>query len=198
MNLILLRHGISTRKVLGVWGRLTDAPLDRRYLSGLDNSRAVISLLETPTIFSSPLRRCIQSVEYLFPYPVAITTIDDFRAYHSGQFESATEAFIKNHYPNYLAMTYAERFISPVYGEESLLEQTIRVRRGLVIALSQATRDNVLVCSHFSVINVIANLVNGNNDIATYGSGTYDIAEGCLLQFRLDKESFLRTIRAHE
>jgi len=115
-----------------------------------------------------------------------VNIIQEFRAYYSGSLETVTEAFVAEHFPHYLEMSYSERFTSPSFGEESIAEQTRRVRLGLAKMLPLATQNNVIVCSHFSVINIIGNIIANNHDLATYGEARFKVPEGGVITLQAD------------
>lgn len=181
MYLHLLRHATSVRSQVGIWGRTYDAPLSSAHLGQLDATRDILALLDAPTIFSSPLLRCIQSLDYSLKSKWPVNVIPEFRAYHSGSLENLTEAYIATHYPNYLTLSYSARFTSPLFDEESLAEQTKRVKIGIRKMLPLVASPDAVICSHFSVINIIANIVVNNFDLTTYGEGRFAVPEGGLL-----------------
>lgn len=198
MNLYLLRHGVSMRKEIGVWGRRFDAPLAPTSVSSLDASKAALSDIGAADAFSSPLLRCTQSLAHVVGNRWNVRIIEEFRAYHSGKFEVVMEVFIQEHFPKYLEKTYAERFNAPEFGEESIADQASRVRKGMMKMLHLATEDVVIVSTHYSVINIIANIVCGNQDASTYGLGRFDVAEGGLLTLRCDPVALLATLSRDE
>lgn len=198
MNLYLIRHAISTRKSQGVWGRTFDAPLAKEHLSDLSNSRDAISRLAAPTFFSSPLLRCRQSLDYVMEGKWPICVIPEFRAYHSGRFETVTDAFIKENFPQYLELSYAEKFNDPKFGEESIAEQATRVRRGLLKMFGLPTTEDTVICSHYSVIKIICNLVARNFNVATYGKGDLEISEGGIIRLSVDTVCLITDLQQHE
>lgn len=194
MILYLLRHGISTRKALGFWGRNFNAPLALEHLTMLNASRDTIKALRAPSLFSSPLLRCQQSLIYASEGKWPITEVPEFRAYHSGQLEEATEVFVRKNFPEYAELTYSEKFNTPRYGEESIAYQAMRVRRGLVQLLSLPQSCEAVVCSHYSVITIICNLVARNFNLATYGAGDLEISEGGLIKLSVNPKVLLADI----
>jgi broad specificity phosphatase PhoE len=88
-----------------------------------------------------------------------------------------------------MEMSYAERFTPPRFGEESIPEQTARVKSGLKKMLSQPLTQNVIICTHYSVINIIANIANRNYDLATYADGRFHVEEGHLCTLTVDPQT---------
>lgn len=143
------------------------------------------------------MKRCVQSLAYVNT-TWNPTKIEEFRAYDSGSFEAVTEDFIRVNFPEYLVRSYAERFISPQFGEESVSEQVARVRAGFIKMLQMARKDNVVVCAHFSVINIIANLAAGNRDLLGNASGLFEVDEGGLLIIDIDPIDLLWKLDRNE
>ncbi|GAA4056603.1 hypothetical protein GCM10023065_01610 [Microbacterium laevaniformans] len=184
MELVLVRHGTSTRAQEGVWGRLYDAPLADGFESQLMRSRLELQDAASSTIVSSPLTRCMQTAAFIFPdSPVA--PISAFRAFHSGIFEDATESYIRERHPEYLELTYRQRFLNPRYGEESIHAQVRRVAGGLFDVLDTDDEQLVIV-SHYSSMNIIANIGVRNWRVDTHADGAYDIALGSYFRLLID------------
>ncbi len=195
MKLYLIRHGTSTRKAQGMWGRNFDAPLSKDHLLELDQSREIILSLAALTTFSSPLLRCRQSLEYVMQSKWPIQIIEEFRAYHSGQFENKTESFVKENFPHYLDLSYAQKFNNPKFDEESIAQQTLRVRRGLLRMLDMPMGETVAICSHFSVIKIIYNLVARNFDVSSYGIGDLEVLEGGIIPLDIDVNHLISDLK---
>ena len=166
MELVLVRHGTSTRAQEGIWGRLYDAPLADGFESQLMRSRLELQDAASSTIVSSPLTRCTQTAAFIFP-DAPVAPISAFRAFHSGIFEHATESYIRERHPQYLELTYRERFLNPRYGEESIHAQVRRVAGGLFDVLD--TDDEQLVITH--------------------ANGAYDIALGSYFRLLIDPDA---------
>ncbi|HOU23502.1 MAG TPA: histidine phosphatase family protein [Anaerolineae bacterium] len=191
-ELVLVRHASSTRREIGKWGRRYDAPLAAGFEEQLEHSRRYIEGIQDFVLMSSPLQRCLQTAQYIAPdCPIAI--IDDFTAYHSGAMEELRESEISVKHPGYLEQSYSERFLSPRFGEESLVEQARRVARGLASALrvaSDANARSIVIVGHYSSINSIAHMATNSWDVRTYGLGAFDLEDGELLRLSIDS-SFL-------
>lgn len=175
-ELVLIRHATSMRAQLGMWGRQFDAPLASGFESELAETKAALWNLDKPIIISSPLARCRETAAFVFPeHPIHV--IDEFKAYHSGQFENVTEAYVREQYPWYLERTFRDRFLEPGFGEESIGAQAGRVASGLAHALG-AYQGTLVIVAHYSSINIIAHLVAGNFEPLTYADGTYNLRDG--------------------
>lgn len=184
MELLLVRHATSARSRLGIWGRLYDAPLLEGFAAQLTETKTALESLDVPRIFSSPLSRCLETAAFIFPQRT-VQIVDEFRAYHSGIFEEETEAFLLENHPEYVSLSYRQRFLRPQFGEESIVAQTSRVARGLVRILNEGGSTLVTV-AHYSTINIIANIVMLNWSTDSYADGLFDIAEGAFIRMTVD------------
>lgn len=193
MELILVRHATSTRARIGIWGRLFDASLEDGFEDQLAETRSALASIHEPHVFSSPLTRCRETAAFVCPQ-AEIQIVDEFRAYHSGFFEEKTETFIRRYCPNYLDLSYRERFVQPRFEEESVAAQADRVGRGLVAVLREDSRTSVVV-AHFSTINIIAHIGSLNWDKDTYADGTYDLAEGAFIRIVVDPAAVATGLR---
>jgi len=190
MDLYLVRHGKSMRSKIGIWGRRFDAELDPDKLAELDATRETLSQLTVDGAYSSPMLRCLQTGVLVLDPQTPLVVVPDFIAYHSGDFEDQHETDIQRSHPTYLNKSYRERFLKPQFNEESIADQTARVKRGLdAILLSE--RSLVVIVAHYSVINVIANVASGNADIDSYADGRFDIAEGGCIKIQTVRERVL-------
>lgn len=184
MDLYLVRHATSTRARVGVWGRLVDVPLEHGAERQLVSARSAVAAVRDPTVFSSPLSRCRETARLVCPGQ-KVRVIDEFRAYHSGIFEKATEAAVRDHYPQYVTLSYRDRFLQPRFGEESIADQADRVAVGLLKVLRTSTGAAVVV-AHYSTINIIAHMVSLNWNQSEYADGVYDLAEGGVIHLAVD------------
>ncbi|UFS58712.1 histidine phosphatase family protein [Subtercola endophyticus] len=193
-ELILVRHAASTRAQVGIWGRLYDAPLAEGFESqmALTRSKADLQFLSRDRIISSPLRRCLETAAFIFP-GTAPEVVPEFRAFHSGDFEAVSESFIQLNYPEYLDMTFRGRFLNPRHGEESIEAQVRRIARGLARVLADHDTTIVIV-THYSCLNIIANLGVRNWDINSHADGKYDVALGSYFRLTIDPVAVLSDI----
>ena len=112
-------------------------------------------------------------------------------------FPSPVEDFIKNKYPEYLKQSFKERFCIPKYNEESIVQQTHRVLYGLKKTFSMHLSGDIIVSTHFSVINIIANFINENFDYDSYAEGNFNISEGDFLKLEFDKNEVLTNLNSN-
>lgn len=192
MKLYLIRHAKSLRAKMGAFGRTVDVDIDQDFLSQCDEARSFLALRSFEAIATSPLARCRSTLKQIFGTDRRFTEISDFRAYHSGALEDKSEEFVIKMYPGYENLPYRDRFLRPKFGEESITEQAIRVRRGLNTLLEKCSGGDVCICTHYSVINIIGHLAAGNMHSETYGDGSFDVPEGGFIA--LDGSSLNRSL----
>lgn len=195
MELFLIRHASSTRAKEGVWGRLYDAPLDEGFESQLAGTKSALQLAYPLRIVSSPLLRCQETATFLFPGS-RVRIVYEFRAYGSGDLEDKTEQFIREHHPEYLRLSYRERFLRPIFREESLEDQALRVARGILKILSESRRSTAVI-AHFSSLNILAHIALHNWDLEAHGSGTYDIDLGSYIRIVIDPLAVISDVTEH-
>lgn len=199
VELILVRHAASTRAEDGVWGRLYDAPLAEGFEFQLAETKSYLQAAENLRIVSSPLRRCRETAAFVFPQG-NVEIVDEFRAYHSGALEDATEQLIQKQYPEYFKLSYRERFLQPKFNEESIEEQAHRVARGLLKMLDDGgdgSGRRTAIFTHFSVLNIIAHIVSQNWNLKTYADGTFNVDLGSFMLIPIDAMAVTRDVRDH-
>lgn len=195
MELFLIRHAASTRAKEGIWGRLYDAPLDRGFEAQLAPTRLALRDIRPFRVLSSPLLRCLETAAFLFPGS-PIETVDEFRAYHSGDLENKTEQFVRDQHPEYIRLTYGERFLRPKFQEESVKAQARRVARGLLKVL-HGDQPRTAVVGHFSSLNIIAHMAARNWEQETYADGTYDISLGGYVRIAVNPVAVVKDVKEH-
>ena len=196
-ELVLVRHASSTRREVGTWGRRYDAPLAAGFERQLEHPRRYVGAAQNFVLVSSPLKRCLETAAFIAPnHPVEV--IDELTAYHSGAMEELRESDIAALHPGYLELSYAERFVRPRFGEESLAKQAERVARGFWTLLGSAADagvGSIVVVAHYSSINVIGHMATNSWDLRTYGSGGFDLEDGELLRLSIDALLVRRQLR---
>lgn len=191
-SLILVRHASSTRAILGVWGRRVDVPLASGFEVQLSSTKSALGDISPRTVFTSPLIRCQQTAMYLFPRdPIKI--VEDFKAYHSGILEDASEGFVRANLEKYYQLSFRDRFMQPKFGEESLLEQSQRVARGF-LGILRESKGSTIIVAHYSSINILAHLANRNYATSTYGNGSFDLTEGGYIELSMDRVASKRDL----
>ena len=94
-NLYFFRHGITKGNLNAQYIGHTDLPLTTDSINELHSIKAKYHYPKVDAVFSSPLKRCKDSAEIMFP-DNTIITIDDFIEYNFGEFEQCTADDLKD------------------------------------------------------------------------------------------------------
>lgn len=84
-----IRHGLTEGNAQGKYIGVTDLPLSENGADELERIRLKGELPEADMVFSSPLKRCLESCEILFPNKAPVI-IDEFKEFNFGDFENKT------------------------------------------------------------------------------------------------------------
>jgi broad specificity phosphatase PhoE len=189
--LLLVRHGKSDRVEQDKFSRRFDSNLDQNFLGSLNEAKDYFSQFEEKLLVSSPAIRCQDTLKYLFdnqePNPVLI---EQFIPYHFGDFEEKSDSWVKENMEWYYNGSFKSAFLHPKYGEEGIASQTQRIGPGLTQLLKLQTSTPLILSSHYSVIQVICNIIFLNHDISTFVNGYFDLRCGEFIDIRLNQNGF--------
>ena len=110
-----IRHGLTDGNFEGRYIGVTDIPLSEDGADELEAIRQKGMLPETDLVFSSPLKRCVESCRILFPDREPVI-IDEMREFDFGEFEGKSARELDGK-PEYIAWTSGRA--CPPGGEES-------------------------------------------------------------------------------
>lgn len=122
-----IRHGLTDANIDGRYIGVTDLPLSSVGLEELLEIKDKGFLPDCDLVFTSPLKRCVESCEILFPQQEYIV-IDELREYNFGDFENKTANELEL-LPEYIEWT-SGRVAGTPNGEDSS-EFTKRICLGL-------------------------------------------------------------------
>ena len=134
-----IRHGITSANTEGRYIGVTDAPLSSTGIVELESVKAEGFLPPAGLIFTSPLSRCKESAELLYPGAQPIV-IDEWREYDFGEFEGKTAVELEK-LPEYFEWTSGKIPCPP--GGEDPTEFTKRICLGLNIAVRKMMESEV-------------------------------------------------------
>ena len=83
----VLRHGMTEANEKGVYIGSTDLPLSDKGAAELAAKTDEYDYPRVHRVYSSPLRRCTETAEILFP-DTELCTVDDLRELNFGEFEN--------------------------------------------------------------------------------------------------------------
>ncbi|MBQ8961961.1 MAG: histidine phosphatase family protein [Ruminococcus sp.] len=153
----VIRHGMTVANENGVYIGSTDLPLSSK---GAAELAAKMDEKDYPTVhrvYSSPLRRCTETAEILFP-ETEICTVDDLRELDLGQFENkGVEELLQRE--DYKAWLKGGRDARPT-GGESLEEMTARIFKGLHSVITDMMESGLTHCAMVTHGGVISNMLS--------------------------------------
>lgn len=126
-----IRHGLTEANADGRYIGVTDLPLSSVGATELEAIKNEGFLPRAAAVFTSPLSRCVESCEILYPGSTPIV-IDEWSEYNFGDFEGKT-AFELEKTPEYIQWT-SGKISAPPNGEDGY-EFTKRICLGLNVAV---------------------------------------------------------------
>lgn len=116
-TIYLFRHGLTRGNINAQYIGHTDYPLTTDSISSLRNIKAHHHYPEVQAVFSSPLKRCLDSANIMFPKNNPLV-INDFIEYNFGEFEECTAKDLENNedFKNWL---HGDINAKPPYGESN-------------------------------------------------------------------------------
>lgn len=116
-TIYLFRHGLTKGNLNAQYIGHTDLPLTTDSISSLKSIKAHKHYPEVDAVFSSPLKRCIDSAKIMFPKNKTLV-IDDFIEYNFGEFEGLTAEELKDNedFKNWL---HGDIYAAAPYGESN-------------------------------------------------------------------------------
>lgn len=156
-HLYIARHGRTNANTTGEYIGKTDIPLS---IDGMDELLEKFENYEYPKVqkvYSSPLLRCIQTAEIIFPDRL-IQTVDDFREMDFGAFEGLNVSQLAplESYKNWLKGGLDN---APPNGE-SMRDMIARTYLGLKEVVSNMMNEGLTECGLVSHSGIIMNLLS--------------------------------------
>lgn len=153
----LLRHGTTEANEKNIYIGRTDLPLSDKGASELCAKMDEFEYPSVHRVYSSPLKRCTETAEIIFP-STEMCTVDDLRELDMGEFEnkSVTELINRDDYKKWLEGGKDNR---PPKGE-SLEELTARTYKALHEIIMDMMNDGI---THSAVIThggIISNMLS--------------------------------------
>lgn len=153
----ILRHGMTDANEKGIYIGKTDLPLSSK---GAAEVAAKMDEFDYPAVhkvYSSPLKRCTETAEILFP-ETDITTVDDLRELDFGDFENkSVEQLINN--PDYKKWLKGGKDNRPPNGE-SLEEMTARTYAGLHNIIMDMMNEGITHSALITHSGIISNMLS--------------------------------------
>jgi len=154
-TLYLIRHGVTQGNLDGVYVGQSDSALCPAGVDDLKKLREAAQYPEVPIVFSSPLKRSLESAEILFP-GIKPLVIDGFIEYNFGSFDGHTAEELKDN-ETFQKWLSGDPEVAPPYGESTaefqnrVSETFIKVVEGI---LKTGVTESAIV-THGGVIMAI-------------------------------------------
>lgn len=154
----IIRHGMTDANEQGIYIGNTDMPLSQKGAAELAAKMDVFDYPSVHRVYSSPLRRCTETAEILFPETELMTT-DGMRELDFGEFEgkSVDELVGRDDYKAWLG---GGRDARPPKGE-SLNEMTARTFSALHGIIIDMMNSGLTHCALITHGGIISNLLTG-------------------------------------
>lgn len=152
----LIRHGITDDNLNGVYAGHTDTPLCSEGREQIIQMTQEYIYPQADFIFSSPLRRCTETAEIIYP-KIKPLIIDGLTEYNFGEFEGQTAEELHKKQPLFDRWLKGEAGVSPPFGESNeefakrVCETFVKIVDGVLASKS----DNVVIVTHGGVISTI-------------------------------------------
>lgn len=161
MRVFLLRHGETDWNLQGRCQGITDVDLNER---GKQQARDIAAWLSTEriaAIYSSDLKRALQTAEIIREiHELKVTADSDFRELNHGAFEGLTFTDIQASYPDFLRRWRSEPARLLIPGGERLVDVEERTWKGMErIVRYHSSDETVVVVSHnFPILAVLCRI----------------------------------------
>ncbi|MCD7890791.1 MAG: histidine phosphatase family protein [Ruminococcus sp.] len=153
----LIRHGMTEANEKGIYIGKTDTPLSQKGASELCAKMDEFDYPVVHRVYSSPLKRCTETADILFP-ATEMCTVDDLRELDMGIFEnkSVNELIDRDDYKEWLKGGKDTR--PP--GGESLEELTARTYKALHEIIMDMMNDGLTHCAVITHAGLISNMMS--------------------------------------
>lgn len=153
----VIRHGQTEANEKGIYIGSTDLPLSDK---GTAELCAKMDEFDYPTVhrvYSSPLRRCTETADILFP-STEMCVVDDLRELDMGVFENKTVSELINR-DDYKKWLQGGKDNRPP-GGESLEELTARTYKALHEIITDMMNDGLTHCALITHAGIISNMLS--------------------------------------
>lgn len=153
----VLRHGFTKANEDGIYIGSTDLSLSSKGESALASKMEEYDYPTVHRVYSSPLRRCTETAEILFPY-TEVQTVDDLRELDLGDFENkkVDELIDRDDYKQWLR---GDKSAHAPNGE-SLEEMTARTYKALHSVIIDMMETGLTHCAMITHGGIISNMLS--------------------------------------
>uniref|UniRef100_UPI004027B6D6 histidine phosphatase family protein n=1 Tax=Eubacterium sp. TaxID=142586 RepID=UPI004027B6D6 len=154
-TIYLFRHGITKGNINAQYIGHTDYPLTMDSISELRSIKAKYHYPDVQAVFVSPLKRCMESADIMFPKNNPLV-INDFIEYNFGEFEECTAKELENNedFKNWIQGDIHAR---PPYGESNaeFIHRVCDAFEKVVEGLIKTQTETAAIVGHAGVLMTI-------------------------------------------
>lgn len=152
----LIRHGYTQDNVEGVYCGITDTPLCDEGKLQLEKMKEEYAYPGAQFVFSSPLKRCLESCEILYP-EIKSVVIEGLTEYNFGEFEGKTADELHKKHPNFEPWLRGEPGVRPPFGEsnEDFTRRVCSCFEKIVDGVIKTDTQDLVIVTHGGVISTI-------------------------------------------
>ena len=151
----LFRHGLTKGNINAQYIGHTDLPITTDSISALKSIKAKHHYPTVDAVFVSPLKRCIESAEIMFPKNKPLV-INEFIEYNFGEFEGFTAEELKNN-DDFKEWLRGDMHARPPYGESNaeFFSRVCYAFERLVEGIIKSGTETVAIVGHAGVLMAI-------------------------------------------
>jgi len=153
----VLRHGMTSANENGVYIGKTDLPLSPKGLAELASKLDSFCYPAVQKVYSSPLKRCTETADILFPN-IELCTVDDLRELDLGDFENKSVDQLVNK-PEYKEWLKGGKGTHAPNGE-TLEEMTARTYKALHEIIMDMMNEGVTHSAMITHAGIISNMLS--------------------------------------
>ncbi len=152
----LIRHAITQDNLDGVYSGRNEKPLCDQGRQQLTELKKDYVYPRADYLFTSPLKRCIETAEILYP-DLKPLVINDLTEYNFGEFEGCTAEQLNGKDDLFSKWLRGDSDVRPPFGEsnEDFVSRVCSGFTKLVDGIIKADAQNVAVITHGGVISTI-------------------------------------------
>ena len=156
LRLHILRHGLTQGNLDGLYVGHTDMPLCEKGRAQLEEMKQQYRYPDAQFVFSSPLKRCLQTAEISFP-SVKPMVIDALTEYDFGEYDGKSAAELHEKSPLFDRWLRGEAGVKPPFGEsnEDFTRRVCSAFARIVEGLLKTGTDDACIITHGGVLMAI-------------------------------------------
>lgn len=159
-RLSIVRHGLTSANDNGIYiGSRSDYSLSEKGINQLWNKKDEFDYPKVERVYSSPMKRCLETAEILFPYR-EVQTVENMTELDFGEFDgkSVNELIDREDYKKWLKGGSPD--MRPP-GGESMEELMLRLYKGLHEIIMDMMSEELVNCAVVTHSGIISNMLYG-------------------------------------